>query len=409
MYQSCALNCKERRVVIYADSSNIILHNKKNRIKDDVGLTRISNNQHLTYKGLLLHTNQVFDQDTHESLGNSHTVFINRKLESRLAKGEVQKRCVETIEQKESYKWIEGFEYSKKLLEESTQMTLVGDREADIIELIDRLPDKKTDVVIRSQHNRYVIDKEGSKRRLIEVLSGSKVQGQMEILVRGKKRKSRKAKLDIKYIAVDLTWPKGKKTTEKNHKDGVPVYVLEVREKKHKGYKNEPPLVWRLLTTKQIESIEQALELIDIYKLRWRVEEYFKLLKSDCYDIENTELTKGKSIRKLILYVMKASIKIQQLKAARNGTKDTPLETVFSEEEIKYLNLLNPKLEGATAKQQNPYPNNELAYGSWIIARLGGWKEFYDASRPPGTKTFAAGIERFENIVIGIKIGKDVS
>lgn len=122
--------------------------------------------------------------------------------------------------------------------------------------------------------------------------------------------------------------------------------------------------------------------------------------------MENTELTKGTRIRKLILYVMKASIKVQQLKSARNGSKDIPLSTVFSEEEIKYLKLLNPELEGKTEKQQNPHSINELAYGSWIIARLGGWKEFYDAKRPPGTKTFAAGIE---HIVIGIKIAKDVS
>ena len=89
---------------------------------------------------------------------------------------------------------------------------------------------------------------------------------------------------------------------------------------KAEKYKNEPPLVWRLLTTISIESLEQAKEVVEIYKLRWRVEEFFKLLKSDCYDIENTELTKGKSIRKLILYVMKASVKIQQLKAARDGS-----------------------------------------------------------------------------------------
>ena len=106
---------------------------------------------------------------------------------------------------------------------------------------------------------------------------------------------------------------------------------------------------------------------------------------------------------------MKASIKIQQLKAARNGGSGAKLGSVFSEEEMKYLYLLNPELEGETARQQNPHPINDLAYGSWIIARLGGWKEFYDTKRPPGTKTFAAGIERFENIVVGIKIGKLVS
>ena len=409
MYQECASRIENKRVVVFADSSGILLHNKRNRIKDTTGLTRISNNQYLTYQGFLLHTNLVFDLDTNEALGISHSMFIERKPKSRAEKGEKQKRCGEAIEEKESYKWIKGFEASKELLQKTTSITLVGDREADIIELIDRVPDDKTDIIIRSQHNRYVIDEGGQKRRLTEVLSHCKSMGKMSILVAGKKRKKRTAKLEIRYTKVKITWPHGKKVNEKIHKGGVPVYVVEVREKVHRGYKNELPLVWRLLTTCPIESVAQAKEVVNIYKLRWRVEEYFKLLKSDCYDIENTELTKGKSIRKLILYVMKASIKIQQLKAARDGTNGAKLGTVFSEEEMKYLHLINPELEGNTDKQQNPHSKDNLAYGSWIIARLGGWKEFYDSKRPPGTKTFAAGIERFENIVVGIKIGKLVS
>ena len=56
----------------------------------------------------------------------------------------------------------------------------------------------------------------------------------------------------------------------------------------------------------------------------------FKLIKTDCYDVENTELTRAKSIRKLILYVMKASVRIQQLKSARAGKAQISMESVFS-------------------------------------------------------------------------------
>ncbi len=409
MYNDCTNDIVGRRLVVLGDTSNIILHNKKNRIKDETGLVRIAGRSNDSFKGLLLHTNLVYDRDSQEVLGNSHTAFIERKPNSRLSKGEKQKRSFEFIEQKESYKWIEGFTASKELLNEALHVTVVGDREADIIELLDRVPDEKTDIVIRSQHNRNVIDKNGQKRKLTELLSCCKSMGNMTILVTGNKRKKRNAKLEIRCTKIKITWPHSKRIKEKIHNEGVPVYVVEVREKKHKGYKNEPPLVWRLLTTISIESLEQAKEVVEIYKLRWRVEEFFKLLKSDCYDIENTELTKGKSIRKLILNVMKASVKIQQLKAARDGSTGAKLSRVFSEEEIKYLHLLNPKLEGKTLKQQNPFSKPNLAYGSWIIARLGGWKEFYNKRRPPGTKTFAAGLEKFEIIVEGIKIGKLVS
>lgn len=409
MYQDCALKCSGKNVIIFSDSSNLVFHNKKNRIKDDSGLIRIAGTKNATFKGLLLHTNLVFDEDTHEPLGNSHVAFVNRRLKSRVKAGERGKLAVETIEEKESYKWIKGFNESKELLKTASHITYVGDREADILELIDRTPDEKSDIVIRSSHDRTLIDDNGEEIKLREAISHCKISGKIQTVVRTKNRKKRKAKLEVRYTSARIKWPPGKKTRKKIHEEWVPINIIEVREVRHKGYKNEPPLVWRILTTKPINSIGQAIEVIEIYKLRWRVEEYFKLLKSDCYDIENTELTKGRSIRKLVLYVMKASIKIQQLKSARSGTQDVALNSVFDKDEIECLNILNSKLEGNTEKQRNPHPKDQLAYGSWVIARLGGWKEFYDKKRPPGTKTFAVGLEKFEIIIEGIKIGKLMS
>ena len=79
---------------------------------------------------------------------------------------------------------------------------------------------------------------------------------------------------------------------------------------KHEGNKNEPPLEWRLLTTESIENLDQAVEMIGCYEMRWKIEEFFKILKSDGLNIESTELTKGKCIRKLTIISMKISLKI---------------------------------------------------------------------------------------------------
>ena len=56
------------------------------------------------------------------------------------------------------------------------------------------------------------------------------------------------------------------------------------------------------------------MDIILIYEKRWQIEVYFKHLKSDGFDIESTQLTKGKSIRKLILLIMQAALKVEQLK-----------------------------------------------------------------------------------------------
>ena len=103
---------------------------------------------------------------------------------------------------------------------------------------------------------------------------------------------------------------------------------------------------------------------------------------------------------------MKTSDKILHLKEARNGNTEQTIEYVFNPKEIECLEALNNKLEGNTEKQKNPHPKNSLSHASWIIARLGGWKEFYSNERPPGNKTYVWGLEKFEEIMEGYTLFK---
>jgi len=285
------------------------------------------------------------------------------------------------------------------------------DREGDIMEVYDRLANDRTDVLVRAQHNRNIITNEGKKEKLFHYLSKQTVSFKAIINVQGNKRKKRKAEVEIKFAQCKLQWHNRQKISYKNNSEGVKVTIIEVKEKTHKGYKDEPPLVWRLITTKKIETIEQAKEEIRIYEQRWRIEEYFKLLKSDGYNIESTELESGRSIRKLTLILMKASIKIQQLKAARTGQTNMQVGDIFEPDEIECLESLNEEMSGNTEKQKNPHAPKNLAWATWVIARLGGWKEFYTDKRPPGNKTLIWGMDKFEGVMIGYSIfkKKDVS
>lgn len=398
----------DKRVIVIADTSTFTLTDNKNRIKDTSGLIQVAWNAQINYHGLELHTNVVYDRDSGTALGVSHSSFVKRNKETRKEKGEKTKRNSEYIEEKESYKWIDGFKQSMQVLNKAEHITLIADRECDMIEALDRLPDDKVDLVLRSQHNRTVIDESGEQRKLRELINSSAVVGITKLKVKTKKRKKRRAIMETRIASFTIPWGKYKKTKEKKHPEGIKMYAVEIREKTHKGYKNEPPLVWLLLTTIAVTNKEEAREVVSLYERRWLIEEFFKLLKTDCYNIENTELTRGKSIRKLVLLTMKAAIKIQQLKAARDGTTKDKIDLTFTEDEIECLIKINKSLEGNTVKQQNPHSKDDLAYAAWIIARLGGWKEFYNKKRPPGNKTFVTGLQRFEAIHFGYNI-KDVS
>jgi uncharacterized membrane protein len=335
-------------------------------------------------------------------LGISSTQFVEIDSATCEEKGDKWSRKKQCIEEKESYKWIAACDQSKETLAEAAHITYVMDREADIIELLDRIPDQRTTLVVRVSHNRYVIDEQGKRILLNDLLARSRNVGDARLKINSKKRKQGEVEFELRYERITIPWRQTSRIKQKKNPDGVPMTVVEIKEVSSQD--NEEPIVWRLYTSSEISSHSQVLELVDIYKRRWLIEEFFKLLKTDGYDIEGTEFSTGKVIRKLILLVMKASIKVLQLKAARDGNTKEKIDLLFSEKEIRCLKALNKKLQGGTVKQQNPHDASTLAYASWIIARLGGWKEFYQPSRPPGTKTFVWGLEKFESIMIGYNI-----
>jgi hypothetical protein len=104
---------------------------------------------------------------------------------------------------------------------------------------------------------------------------------------------------------------------------------------------------------------------------------------------------------------MEASIKIMQLKSARDGNSNEMTIDYFPPEEIEFMEQINYQLQGDTEKLKNPNDKNSLSFASWIIARLGGWKG-YESQRPPGTITFKKGLERFEMAYLGFVVGKDM-
>jgi hypothetical protein len=408
----CKANSEGKRVIAFCDTSTFNFTAHKGRIKDFTGLGSLGSCSGIHPLGFLIHPILVHQQSSGAPCGISAVKLWTRPEEAKRKRSKRHQTQDLPIEDKESYKWLGPCLSSREgSLSTAEHITFVMDREGDIMEVYDRLPNAKTDVLVRACHNRNIVTPEQGKEKLFDYVSKQPVSGTDTINVQGKKRKKRKADVGIKYAKCTLNWHGRQKVNSKINPNGIEVTIIEVKEKTHKGYKEEPLLIWRLITTKNIENIEQAKEEIRIYAQRWRIEEYFKLLKSDGYNIESTELESGTSIRKLTLILMKVSIKIQQLKAARDGTTEIQVADVFNEKEIECLELINEDVSGNTIKQMNPHDPKNLAWATWIIARLGGWKEFYNKKRPPGHKTLIGGMDKFEGIMIGYSIfkNKDVS
>lgn len=400
--KDCSLRGSARRVLAYCDSCTINTNARVGRITDLEGLGIISRNQNKSSIGFFIHPILVEDEQDGTLCGLSEVKVYNRSLErSQFDKSKRDILRSIPIEEKESYKWVGPcVETRDEVLSEARHITFVMDREGDIIEVFDRIPNEKADVVVRNMHNRKIINAEGKQLRLKEELKSKPVSATFKLEGKGKKDKE-----DNESIALEVKWGNIQLLAPRGHQLKSPVQAsyVEVKEVQKEGSKKEA-IHWLLLSSRQLSSTEEAFEIIEIYKRRWSIEVFFKFLKSDGFNIEKTELETGKGIRKLTLMLMQASIRILQLKSARTGATSLKTKEVFSEIEVKCLEQLNAKLEGNTIKQQNPYDPKHLSWASWIIARLGGWTEFYTKSRPPGNKTFKHGIEKFDAIMIGFEM-----
>lgn len=397
---NCIDCCKSKYVVCIQDSTEINLSSHWKRIQRDeyIGTT----NEKSAYGlGFFLHPSLVLDARNGTPYGYSDIKVWNRPLE--LSTKHERKYVNLPIEQKESYKWIEVSKNTQDHLHDVVEgMIIVQDREGDIYEQFATIPNEKTDLIIRARTDRTLAD--GTK--LFSVLGNQESVGHYEIVVDACskiKRAKRVAKLEVRFKEVEL---RNTRTTSKGVIKTTKLYAIEAKEIKYTG---RDAIHWRILTTIEITNFYRALDCIEWYSWRWTIEEVFKILKKEGFDIEASELESAKAIRKMSLLIMEVIIKIFLLRLAYNEP-EIELEPgcCFTCEEQDCLEQQILTLEGKTEKQRNPFKKQDLKRFAWAIARLGGWKG-YSSERKPGITTFWNGIKYFKSIMQGWELHRNVS
>ncbi len=384
---NCQTASEGKFVVCIQDTTEINLSNHRNRIKKDdyIGTTNANGEQGL---GFMLHPSLVLDARSGIPYGYSDIKIWNRPLAFK-SKFERSYNKL-SIEEKESYKWIEVSKNTKNALADYVEgMVIIQDREGDIYEQFAIISDNKTDLLIRARTNRTLVD----KTKLFACLSAQKAKGNYEITVEAcakKKRAKRKATLEIRYKQIEISKTdaasKGVASTTK-------LYLIEAKEVNYNG---ADKICWRLLTTLPITEVAEAKMCIEWYSWRWTIEEVFKILKKEGYNIEASELEYASSIRKLCLMIMEVIIKLFLMRLAY-AEPETVIDTntCFTAEEQEFMEQQIIQLEGKTEKQKNPYKSKDLKRYVWVLARLGGWKG-YESKRIPGITTIWIGLKQFK-------------
>lgn len=350
--------------------------------------------------GFYIHPALVVDAEQGLSLGFSYIKIWNRPYHHKNARERKYKS--QPFNEKESYRWIECGIESKKNLSKASHVTIIADREGDIYQEFALLPDNKTDLIIRSGQDRSLDDRD---KKLYETLSEVPSWGKYTLRVRNAQkgeRQGRETSIEVRVKKVKIRKPIAER--DKSLPPYVELYAIEAKEKNSLVPSTEKPICWRLLTTYDINNLNDALRIIQKYALRWQIELLFGTLKSKGLNLEASQIESGSGLKNLCIITLQVALKINQLTQGRDNENESA-QVSFTPKQLQVLTLLIKRYEGKTEKQKNHYKAGTLAWSAWVIARMGGWKG-YDCEAKPGNKTMRIGLIRFENMYTGWKLNQ---
>lgn len=255
------------------------------------------------------------------------------------------------IEEKDSYRWVQTYRDAVEVASriEHTRLVCVGDRESDIFELFDerRKLGGRVDILVRVQHNRCL---EGEEEKLFECLCDGPAVAEVSIAVPRQREKSgkpsrpgqpavpaRTAQVEVRFQEVTICAPK---TSRLKDKKPIKLFAVSLIEK-------HPPagaaaIKWQLLTTIEVRSLKQAMKCVRWYSLRWRIEEWHRVLKSGCRILEHQNRTAEVLARNITLDSVIAW-RIMALTLLGRELPNMPCELLFDQWECEVLQMLAQK------------------------------------------------------------------
>jgi len=296
------------------------------------------------------------------------------------------------IEEKESYRWINNVEESETVLSKAKSVLHVGDRELDIWDFFVRSTKQQYDFLVRANHNRRLVN---SKLCLKDWIKNQPIQGSIQIQFGANSKRARINKCinaSVKFGNVKL-----KQASSCSYKmPFIEVWIIEVCQTI--SCDDDKQIHWYLITNRKVEDIATAKQMINAYKMRWQIEEWFGITKQKGFNFEKSQLSQSEGLLKLLVIILWVSMRhLQLIKQRENQTDKADL--YFNKNEIEILKKLELKLDGKTKRQQNPYVRDSLAWAIYILAKLGGWLG-QPAGYKPGIKTLKRGEDKLKTLLI---------
>lgn len=246
------------------------------------------------------------------------------------------------IEEKDTFCWIEGLRDTREVAAQMPQTRLINvcDREADFFELFEeQRRNPGVDLLVRANHNRVIIDE---PFKLFEAVRQAPLQTKIQVHVprqsaRPKlskkkaraKRPSRQAELEVRYQRIQLR-------PSKYYSDKDPLDIWIIHAVESSPPEGTSPVEWFLLTTVDLRSAEDAVACLRWYCLRWRMEDFHRVLKSGC-GVEQIAHETAERIRRAIAINLVIAWRIMLMTLLGRETPQLPPEVLFSDLELQVL------------------------------------------------------------------------
>lgn len=290
-------------------------------------------------------------------------------------------RGARKIEDKANIFWIDALERMKNRLGDTQKRIItLADREGDFYEFLFTLIKNNEEFVIRSKHNRIlgeIYKRKGEKLR--EKLDNTPIKGSMIVEIQDvNSREIKEITLNLKAISIIFPVPEmpADYKTEKGY-TSITLNVVIAYNDEHE---------WVLLTSLPIETLEQTKDVVTIYKSRWHIEDYHKVLKTG-YQVDEIYLHSSKeAIKNLLVLSSISACRLYWLIYVGRTEANVKADQLFEEFEWKavYVYFKEP------IPDEYP-PVSEIMLK---IARLGGYKDSKHAN-PPGIKSIWIGYQHF--------------
>ncbi|MCY3612218.1 MAG: IS4 family transposase [Gemmatimonadetes bacterium] len=314
--------------------------------------------------------------------------------QAKLSKEEERRR--------KTVRWLEGFDDTADAVREvggKTRVIAVCDREGDMFELFDaqrRRP--RVGLLVRAKHDR-VLGK--GRPKLFATMSGGAPDGMVDVEIEGlaarpksSRRKARPARAK-RLASCELRFRRVTLPATGAVPGAEPVSLHGVHVREVAPPEGEDPVQWFLLTTVAVGSAEDAAEIVGHYLQRWKVEDYFRVLKSGC----RTEFLLFRTAERLQRAVAINAViawRIMVMTLLGRQVPDCDPDLMFTDHELDFLRDY--------ALEHDLQPPARLGDAVRLVAHLGGYRD-RKHDPEPGNQIMWHGQTRLTSASIGHRIG----